>query len=188
MFFKIFSNNRNKQLAEDFLVIILSIVAAIFIAKVGFVSSLPGMLGGYGYIGILIAGIGFTSIFTTAPALTILAAFAGETDPFAVAVLGGLGATFGDYVIFKFVKGRVYDDIKYIIKTIHLKRHKAIFNTRLFHFFTPFVGALIISSPFPDEIGLTILGFSKIQTNIFLPLLFVLNAVGIILITSIINI
>lgn len=188
MFFGIFKNNRDKQIVEDALVILLSIFAAIFISKVGLVSHLPGIFGSYGYIGVLVAGMGFTSVFTTAPSLTILAAFAQEYDPFVVAILGGLGATLGDYIIFRFVRDRVHEDIKYLIRITHISKYKAIFNTKLFHFFTPFIGAMIISSPFPDEVGLTILGFSKIQTNIFLPLVFVLNTFGIFVITSILNI
>lgn len=187
MFFDIFRNNRNKQIVEDLLVILLSIFAAIFISEVGLTSHLPGIFGGFGFLGVFVSGIGFTSVFTTAPSLTILSAFAGEMSPAVVAVIGGLGATFGDYVIFRFIRDRVYEDIKYLMKITHMSKYKAVFNTRLFHFFTPFVGALIISSPFPDEIGLTILGFSKIQTGVFLPLLFVLNSFGIFLITSVIN-
>ncbi len=187
MFFGIFKNNRNRQIVEDVLVILLSIFAAIFISKVGLVSDLPAIFGSYGYLGILLAGMGFTSVFTTAPSLTILAAFAKEYDPFVVATLGALGATLGDYVIFKFVRNRIQEDINYLVRITHISKYKAIFKTKLFHFFTPFIGALIISSPFPDEIGLTILGLSRIQTNVFLPLVFVLNGLGIFIITSILN-
>ncbi len=186
MFFGIF-DNRTKQLLEDFLVILLSIVAAIFISKVGLVSHLPGILGAYGYVGVFVAGVGFTSVFTTAPSLAILSAFATEFNPIVVAILGASGATIGDYLIFRFVRDRIHEDIKYLAKKTHINRYKAIFDTKLFHFFTPFIGALIISSPFPDEIGLTILGLSKIQTNIFLPLLFVLNTAGILFMTYLIN-
>jgi len=44
------------------------------------------------------------------------------------------------------------------------------------------VGGLIIVSPFPDEIGVSLLGFSKMRTSWFISLSFVFNFTGILLV------
>src|SRR3989344_5750951 len=46
------------------------------------------------------------------------------------------------------------------------------------------VGAILIASPLPDEIGVSLMGLSKISTIRFVILSFVLNATGIFLILS----
>jgi hypothetical protein len=53
---------------------------------------------------------------------------------------------------------------------------------RVFRAVMPFLGALIIASPLPDELGLVFLGISKLKTRYFLPLSFVLNFFGILII------
>jgi len=48
----------------------------------------------------------------------------------------------------------------------------------------PVIGAIIIASPFPDEIGVSLVGISKIKTYQFLLVSFILNAIGIFLVVS----
>ena len=53
---------------------------------------------------------------------------------------------------------------------------------RIFRWLIAFLGALIIASPLPDELGLTMMGFSKIKTSLFIPISFLLNSLGILII------
>ncbi|OGG78335.1 hypothetical protein A3A36_01445 [Candidatus Kaiserbacteria bacterium RIFCSPLOWO2_01_FULL_52_12b] len=55
----------------------------------------------------------------------------------------------------------------------------SIFRPRLFKWLIPFVGALIIASPLPDEAGLAMMGLSKMKTSVFIPISFALNFLGI---------
>jgi hypothetical protein len=41
------------------------------------------------------------------------------------------------------------------------------------------LGAFIIASPLPDELGLTLMGMSKVRLAVLVPVSFVMNAVGI---------
>jgi hypothetical protein len=58
----------------------------------------------------------------------------------------------------------------------------SIFKTKLFYWFVPFFGAVIIASPFPDEIGVSMLGMSKLGSRYFLLISFVFNSLGIFII------
>ena len=46
------------------------------------------------------------------------------------------------------------------------------------------IGAIIIASPFPDEIGVSLMGISKMKTYQFILISFLLNAIGIFLVVS----
>ncbi len=61
------------------------------------------------------------------------------------------------------------------------KRLDRIFHLRFFRFFIPFIGALIIASPFPDEIGLAMMGIVKLEPKFLVPISFILNSIGILI-------
>ncbi len=163
-------------------IIILSIVVAVILVKTGALESLLSSTQELRFIGSFVAGMLFTSIFTVAPATVVLAEIAQSNPVFWVAFFGGIGALVGDLVIFRFVKDRLSDDFLYLIKKSKSERLISIFRLRLFRRLIPFVGALIVASPLPDELGLTMMGLSKMKTSLFIPLSFLLNFLGILVI------
>jgi hypothetical protein len=172
-------SKKRKHLFQDAIFFACSIGLAIFMVKTDMAQELITLLGGPRWFEILIAGMFFTSAFTTAPAIVMLGTLAETTPMPLLVILGGLGAMLGDYIIFIFVKDRVSEDLKYLLSFSRGQRFLAIFKTQLFRFFVPFVGALILASPLPDEIGVTMLGLSKMKNKIFLPLSFIFNGAGI---------
>lgn len=163
----------------DLVWVALSVCTAIVLARFGVFHSLAILLQHIDLLGILVAGVFFTSVFTTAPAIVILAELAQHNNIWIVACMGGIGAMVGDYFIFRFVRDRVGEDVEYLLSHSHWHRVPAFFRTRLFHRFVPMVGALIIISPLPDELGLAMLGLSHISTKRFFLVSFLLNAAGI---------
>lgn len=196
--------HKKRHVIQDFLVIAISLVLAIYLANTDVVgefanifkaNSLSGAIGGLEfnllpYIGFFVAGMFFTSAFTTAPAIVLLGEFAQHNNILTVALLGGIGAVVGDFILFTFVKDRVSIDLKYIFELSRgrnplIKRLSAVFHARLFRFFAPFVGGLIIASPLPDELGVTILGLSKMNNKVFLLISLCFNIIGIYVIGSV---
>lgn len=172
-------SNQQKHLLQDLIFLLTSIGFAVFLVESGITHTFVASLGSLQWVGIILTGIFFTSIFTTAPAIGLLGTFA-ETTPLPVlAILGGFGAVLGDYIIFRFVKDRISKDFEYLFTISKANRFSYIFEHRIFRFFVPFIGALIIASPFPDEIGVAMLGASKLKTEIFFLLSFTLNGAGI---------
>lgn len=176
------TNNDQARLVKDGLLLIFSVLLAVFIVKTNVVHSLVGYLRELEYLVSFLAGIFFTSIFTTAPSLVILGELAQENSPWIVALFGGLGAMCGDFVLYRFVRDRVSKDLEYLFTLPRTKRVVNIFSTILPKILWPFLGALVIASPFPDEIGIMMMGLSKVNQRLFLPLSFILNAIGILLI------
>lgn len=141
-------------------------------------------LAGYGYFGSLIAGIFFVSTFTAATAILVLVYLGQNLNPVLVALIAGAGSVIGDYIIFKFIKFNIKEDLDSIVDKIPLvkKIHATkIFKNKYASWFLPFFGAIIIASPFPDEIGISLMGLSSIQTKKFLLISFLLNSTGILI-------
>jgi hypothetical protein len=129
-----------------------------------------------------IAGMFFTSIVTTAPAIAVLSGLSEEGNLLLVAIMGGLGAVVGDYLIFTFVRDRVSADIAHMLSRRTMGRMRTLFRRPTFKWLLPFMGGLILASPLPDELGLALLGAAKLPTRYFVPLSFTFNAAGILLI------
>src|SRR3989344_1342349 len=139
------------NLMRDLGIIGLSIVVAVFLAKTDFVANILTASREWELLGSFIGGVFFTSVFTAAPATVVLAEIAQANSIFMVAFLGGLGALLGDWIIFQFVESRLSEDILYLFKKAGFEK-RAIFKLRIFSWFIPLLGALIIASHLPDEI------------------------------------
>jgi hypothetical protein len=164
---------------RDLGVVALSIVIAIILAKTGALAGILTSTQEWTVLGSLIAGIFFVSIFTAAPAGVVLFEMAATNSIWEVALFGGIGALIGDLLIFRFIKDSLSEDIHWLIRKTKLERLTSIFRLRLFRWLIPFIGALIVASPFPDEIGLAMMGLSKMKTSVFIPISFALNFLGI---------
>ncbi|OHA42662.1 MAG: hypothetical protein A3G59_00530 [Candidatus Taylorbacteria bacterium RIFCSPLOWO2_12_FULL_47_20] len=175
-------DQRRQQLVQDLMLVIVSVCIAVLLTITGVAEKFVLSLNNFSWSGMILAGIFFTSIFTVAPSIVLIGGFAQASYLPVLAILGGVGAVVGDYIIFRFVKDRVSEDFKYLFSISRRQRIRAILNTRVFRFLVPFLGAIIIASPLPDEIGVTLLGMSKVKYGLFFPLTFVLNGAGILFI------
>ncbi len=170
---------RKKRVIRDLAFIFLSIAIAVLLVHTGVTEHFVRFFEEVRYLDNFVAGLFFTSIFTTAPAIAILGELAQQHPLGTVAVWGALGAMCGDYLLFRFVRDRFSDDVQFLLRRSTWVRIPALFQTKLFHRLMPFIGALIIASPLPDELGLALLGLSHISNRAFFPLSFLFNFLGI---------
>ena len=169
-------------LIRDGAIIILSILVAVILAKTGALESLITSTRELRLIGSFIAGILFVSVFTVAPATVALGEIAQSNSVFVVAILGGLGALAGDWIIFRFIKDKVSEDLTGLLKLAKPGKLTTLGKTKGLRWLIPLIGALIIASPMPDEIGIAMLGLSKMKNSVFILLSFILNSAGILVI------
>ncbi len=175
-------NNHKNNLIKDVAIIALSILIAIILLKTGVLINILASSKELRLLGSFIAGMFFTSVVTVAPATVVLAEIAQVNSVLWVVFFGGIGAMIGDLIIFRFVKNRLSEDILYLLKKSKSEKLISVFRLRLFRWSIAFLGALVIASPLPDELGLTMLGFSKMKTSLFVPISFLLNSLGILVI------
>lgn len=141
-------------------------------------------LGRLGYVGAFITGMLFVSTFTVAPAAILLFYFADQYHPVEIALVAGLGSVLGDYILFRFLKDRIFEELAPLFEQYGGSYLKVLFHSPYFSWFSPILGAIIIMSPFPDELGMGLLGLSKIKTWQFFLLTLVLDVTGIFIIVS----
>lgn len=170
---------------KNLTLLFLSIIFAFFLSRYEPFHIFLLNLGNYGYIGAFVAGVLFVSTFTVATGAIILLILAERLSPIEIGIIAGLGAVLGDFVIFRFIQDNLAEEVKEIYENIDGNHHlQRVFHTKYFSWTLPVMGALIIASPFPDEIGVSLMGISKMKTYQFLCISFILNALGIFLIVS----
>lgn len=162
--------------------LILSLVVFFIFAEHPIIKKIISTIGDFGYIGAFITGILFVSIFTVAPAATVLFFLADSLNPLLVAIFAGAGAVIGDYLIFRFLRDRVFAEVMPLFLKNGGNRLVKLFKTPYFAWSLPLFGAFIIASPFPDEVGIGLLGASKLKNWQFILLTFLLNSIGIFLV------
>jgi uncharacterized membrane protein YdjX (TVP38/TMEM64 family) len=174
---------REVVVLRDTGIIILSIITTIALVKTGALTALLDHSKNFQIFGAFMSGLFFTSVFTTAPAIAAFAHFGAEHAPLWLAVLGAAGALIGDLILFFFIRDSIAEDIAYILERrggFHLHLFH-IGKTRLSRWLLPALGALIIASPLPDELGIALMGFSKLSKGRFVLISFSFNLLGILI-------
>ncbi len=168
-----------KKLLVDAAIVVASVMLAIYIVHSGAVELLLSLLGENVLIASFVAGLCFTSVFTTAPAIVVLVQLAKQENIFLVAAFGALGAMLFDLILFSFVRYRVVKDASELMRGPRWRGVRHVLRNRHMRRFLPIAGAIIIASPFPDEIGLALMGASKLTTPKFLAISYIMNLLGI---------
>jgi len=165
-------------------ILLLSIVVFYFLADTDLVKNLISKIGSFSYLGSFFSGIFFVSIFTVAPAALVIFDLAKNLNPLSVAITAGIGAVVGDYLIFRFLKDRVFEELSPIFQKVGGSFLKKLFLSPFFAWLIPIAGAFIIASPLPDEVGISMMGLSKVKNWHFILITFLLNATGIFLVVA----
>lgn len=168
----------HSHITRDLAIVAFSIFLAVYLEESQVFEMVLRSAKDWSLLGALVAGFFFTSVFTTAPAIVVLGEISQYEPLIPVALIGGLGAVFGDLIIFKFVKDSLTDDLVFLFKKFS-RRQASIFKNTFFRWLMVVAGGIIIASPFPDEIGIALMGFSKTNTRLFMTLSYVFNFLGI---------
>ena len=178
-----FNRLKHNLLLQDTLIIAVSIVLAVALVKTGVLADVLNTVTQYQILGPFVAGMFFTSVLTTAPAMAALGLLAQTHSLFLVAVVGAAGAVVGDWVLFCFIRNRFSDHLLEVAIHRHERRKGSVLRKlRALRWLSFLVGGLIIASPLPDELGISLLGFEKVKTSRFILISFVFNCIGIVLI------
>ncbi|MEY4731675.1 MAG: hypothetical protein RL681_621 [Candidatus Parcubacteria bacterium] len=166
-------------LKKDAAIIAVSVAVAVYVGAGNAVEWLLTISGGFHWLEAFVSGIFFTSAFTTAPAIVLLGKLAQHGSALDTAFFGGIGALAGDMIIFQLFRDNLSRDFFTLVGQAERGRLKHIFHLKLFRWFTPFIGALIVASPLPDELAMVLMGFSRTNTRVVMLFSFAANFAGI---------
>lgn len=173
-----FSFARFKDLIIDLSIIILVVFLSGLLVSTDLEKQILTNFKGNEFWAYLIGGIFSVNFVTAVPAYTFFHKIV-TPENFSQVLLGlALGSVIGDTLIFNFIKFRIVENFIKIFKT-NEKISKLIKTRKQFlRLILIFVGSLIIMSPFPDEIALLLMGFSRIKNLYFIPISLILNLLG----------
>ena len=160
---------------------LLSIFAAIVLVKTDVLSVFLAHVQGYEILTSFVSGLFFTSVLTTAPATVAIVEAAGYIPAWKLALVGGLGAVCGDLLVFRFVQSRLVEYILSVMFRPSFIRAVERVSTSGLWWVGSLLGAAVIASPLPDELGLLLMGLARISLWQLIPLAFIANAGGIFL-------
>ena len=159
-----FKNLKYPNLLGFFSILFLTLI----LYRQGILTEWVEILSRFGYLGAFLSGLFFVSTFTVVPATAILFLFAQKFNAVLLSLVAGFGGMAGDYLIFRFVKDELTDELRDIFKKVAggsiLKFHW-IAHTFYFAWLSPVIGALIIASPLPDELGIGLLGIYQLDNE-----------------------
>lgn len=165
--------------------VFISVLLAIILAQNQIFKDWLLHLGSLEYIGALLAGMLFVSSFTAAISIVVIGIMAENLNPMALGLIGGVGAVIGDYLIFKLVRSHLQGELAMLFGKDGTSYVKTLIRSRYIAWMLPIIGVFIIASPLPDEMGVSLLGISKISEAKFILISYISNAVGILMIASV---
>lgn len=165
--------------------VFISILIAIILAQNQDFKNWLLNLGSWEYIGALFAGMLFVSSFTAAISITVIAIMTENINPMALGLIGGVGAVAGDYLVFKLVRSNIQNELAMLFGKRATSHVKALLYSKYIAWTLPIIGVFIIASPLPDELGVSLLGVSKMSDAKFILISYLSNAVGILMIGSV---
>lgn len=174
---------RQKPATENNILIFLSCaVVGIMLVKGGAPELLLQASEGQLFLSAFIAGMLFTSLFTTPLSFLAIGQLAPLMNPWVLALIAAAGALLGDLFLLMLVEDHAAEDVEHALSKKFVHKLKLLFRHPLLHWLTPALGALIIASPLPDELGLTLMGLSKVRPLVIAPISYVMNFIGIMII------
>lgn len=158
----------------------LLVCAIIFSIFLGSYPPFKEFVFGHGLAVAFLAGIIFISTFTCPIACAMLLVLAEKYPLPEIWLIAALGAVISDFIFFNMVRDHIGDEIKPIFEGLKGGNHlHNVLKTEHFRWLFPIVGAGIILSPLPKNMGLKMLGIHKLKRLQFVALSAGVNTVGI---------
>jgi hypothetical protein len=174
-----------------FITLAFSFLLAYLLFQQGAFTPFLGLIGIPAYTSAFLAGLFFSFGFTSGFAIAVFVEIAPSVNPFFAALLAGLGATIADVTLFELIKvsfddewAKVKESRPYLWLRAHFHRHAPWESVR--NAIKWFFACIIIASPLPDEIGITLMAglAPHIGERRFALLCFSLNTIGVYIVIS----
>ncbi len=171
------------------LLLTCSFMLAYLLYHFGYFDMLEETLNGHGYVSAFVGGLLFSFGFTSPFGIAILVEIAPHINPLLAALIAGFAAFLVDFVIFELLRFSAFHDeihrlreTQWFMQLHRLFHHESISERVRLYLLWSFAG-LIIASPLPDEIGVSVVsGITNINTRTFALLCLTCNSLGILII------
>jgi hypothetical protein len=177
----------HQQKHHNILMLFLGLALAIILSRSSQFNNFIQGLGQFGYISAIIAGAMFVCTFTVATGAYIIFTLAKTLSPVELILFGMIGAVIFDMLVYKTIKNTVDKEILEAFNTPRFSHFKKILHTKYFAWMAPLIGLLVFLSPLPDELGISLLGLSKLRTYQFFFISILNHSLGMFLVVCTVN-
>jgi len=138
-----------------------------------------------GVFGVFVLGIGYSYGFTAGPATAAIIVIAKDHNIFLFAIIAGIGSLLADLILFEFIRSSFSDEINKLFQERPVRWMASVLPCGIKKFVVPVIASIILASPLPDEIGVTMFAaYKNISEKAFLMLCYLLNTAGILIILA----
>lgn len=180
-------DSRHKKIMFKAAIFIVSLSIAWWLVESGVLNNILDQILPIQFAAEILSGAFYTSFLTTPIAIAMFLSLAKDQNPIILSLLAGLGAASVDLLLVRFMRNNVNRDLGVLTRDLKLNLISKLLKVLKLDFIIPLLGALIIASPLPDELGLALLGASKLKAKQLFVLTYILNTAGILLIVTPIN-
>lgn len=170
-----------KKLISKTVIFILSLSFAWWLIRSGYLQNLIDTILPLRFVSEFMAGVLYASFLTSPVSVAMLVVLARDNNPIVTALLAGAGAVLADIVILKFFRKELSSDLNLVSRELQFKKVSHFLQRLHLDFTVPLIGAVIVASPLPDELGLVMMGASRLSYQQIAIISYILNTAGILL-------
>ena len=167
---------------RNLIYISLSVLVSYALLREGILATYLSGFGDLGYLGAFIGGLFFSYALTTPISVAVLFLLSENLNPLIVAFLGAFGAVISDYIIFRFVRDRLLDELKTLSDDLKIKMPRIpnyVKRSKYAKWIIPTIAGFIIASPLPDELAAALFAAVRFDPKKFALISYVSNFLGI---------
>jgi hypothetical protein len=152
---------------RNVLLLFFGLLLTYILYRSSFFSNLVSQLVRFGYLGGLLGGFLFSSTLTAIIGLLLVLSLVPHLNLFGLVSAAALGAVIGDIIIFYLIRNKIDHDSSFAPQLFTRYHLTKLFHSRYFSWTLPIIGALIIMSPLPDELGISLFSVSHVPVEEF---------------------
>lgn len=160
-------------------VFVIAVALTVYLVKTDAIAGVLVYEGGFGLLGAFFSGALFTSMLTAVPATYAIIESAQYMPAWQIALAGGAGSVVGDLVMFRLLRSSFSDHLLRAALHPAVRRLGRVLSSGPLWWTAPVFGAFAFASPLPDEIGVVMMGLSRMRPSRLVLFAFVTHVVGI---------
>ncbi len=163
---------------KHLLILALGFITALILNRTGLLNEIVLNTNLHPIARSIFSGFLFSSTFTASTGAFLLAKFSQNQSASFIALTAGAGGMLCDLLIFHIIKSKQKTLHRQAKNLNHFSILKKLVHFKKLSWTLPIVGACIIASPLPDEVGVGLIGITRISYSKFLLLSYIVNVAG----------
>ena len=168
----------NKGIFFRLFLLITLVASTYFIFKKSSLHLYVNHIGNLGYVGAFMGGFFYISSYTITFGALILILLSEKMGIWDLTLFAGLGEIMGDVIMFFIMRKTLKTEMDFTSKQLRHIPFKKFLSSPYMKWFLPVIGAIVIASPLPDELGIALMGISRIPFFQFMLIVGFLDYVG----------